>query len=106
MNFVYPDSVNQVDPVLDYISTFVVIADRALLMNIPGVVADLWRSCSRPVVAGMILAVVISAAADSGLVSVPEADIGIECCLGLFGVIALGLELFPGLFGFLGPGLF
>jgi hypothetical protein len=57
-------------------------------------------------VAGMILAVVISAAADTGLVSIPQADVGIECCLGLFGVIALGLEFFPGLFGFLGLGLF
>lgn len=75
-------------------------------MHIPGVIADLWGSCSRPVVAGMILAMVISAAADTGLVSIPQADVSIECCLGLFSVITLGLEFFPGLFGFLGLGLF
>src|SRR5690606_27037160 len=89
------DALHQVDAVVHDVARLVVVTGGALFVDIERVEAQLRISPDRPVVAGVPLALVVTAAADARQITVPLADPLVECGLCLAQIVALGLDPLP-----------
>jgi hypothetical protein len=75
----------KVDPVFHDVSAFVVITRGALLVYVGLIKSKLRSSPNTPIVAGVILAAMVSPATDTLVNPIPSSDVCVKCLLSVFG---------------------